>query len=209
MVDVHHQINAVSRTIGTRVLDAGEARVLTMSQAYDTDLEDLWDACTNIERLPRWFLPVSGELKPGGRYQFDGNAGGVVERCDPPRSFAVTWEMGGEVSWVQVRLSADPDGRSRFELEHVAHVRDEMWAQFGPGAVGIGWDGMLLGLSLHLSSGESMSTQEAQAWQVSEEGKQFTLAASEKWAAASIAAGTPEQAARAAQETVSKFYMGE
>ncbi|ONI79868.1 polyketide cyclase [Actinosynnema sp. ALI-1.44] len=208
MIDVNHQINAVSRTIGTRTLAAGEARVLTLSQSYDTDLDDLWDACTNIDRLPRWFLPITGELKPGGRYQFDGNAGGVIERCDPPTSFAVTWEMGGEVSWVEVRLSTDPDGRSRFALEHVAHVQDEMWAQFGPGAVGIGWDGMLAGLALHLS-GESMSTDEAQAWQVSAEGRQFTLVSSEKWAEANIAAGTPEQAARASQEAVSKFYLGE
>ena len=38
-------------------------------------------------------------------------------------------------------------------LEHTAIVPDEMWAQFGPGAVGVGWDGGLLGLSLHLRGG--------------------------------------------------------
>nr|WP_042179581.1 SRPBCC family protein [Kibdelosporangium sp. MJ126-NF4]CEL13897.1 Aha1 domain protein [Kibdelosporangium sp. MJ126-NF4]CTQ88265.1 Aha1 domain protein [Kibdelosporangium sp. MJ126-NF4] len=209
MVDVKHQISSVRRTVGTRTLEAGEARVVTLSQAYDTDLDDLWDACTNIERIPRWFLPVSGELTLGGRYQFEGNAGGVVERCDPPKNFAVTWEMGGEVSWVDVRLSTDPDGRSRFTLEHVAHVKDEMWAQFGPGAVGIGWDGMLLGLSLHLASDDSITPEEGQAWQVSPEGKQFSLASSAKWAEASIAAGTPQDAARAAEHTVGKFYTGE
>ena len=44
MIDVNHQINAVRRTVGTRVLEAGEARVVTVSQSYPTDAADLWDA---------------------------------------------------------------------------------------------------------------------------------------------------------------------
>ena len=48
MIDVTQQINTVRRTVGTRTLDAGEARVVTISQSYDTDAADLWDACTNI-----------------------------------------------------------------------------------------------------------------------------------------------------------------
>src|SRR6266513_248978 len=103
MIDVTQQIYAVRRRVGTRVLEAGEARVVTISQAYRADLEDVWDACTNPERIPRWFLPVSGELKLGGRYQLEGNAGGTVERCEPPHGFAATWEYGGEVSWIEVR----------------------------------------------------------------------------------------------------------
>lgn len=91
MIDSSHQISAVRRTLGDRVIDAKDARVLTISQVYDTDVDDLWDACTNAERIPRWFLPVSGELKLGGHYQLEGNAGGTVERCEPPHSFAATW----------------------------------------------------------------------------------------------------------------------
>jgi uncharacterized protein YndB with AHSA1/START domain len=209
MVDMDHQISSVRRTLGTRTLEAGEARVVTMSQAYDTDLDDLWDACTNPERIPRWFLPISGELTVGGRYQFTGNAGGVVERCDPPKSFAVTWEMGGEVSWIEVRLSTDPDDRARFTLEHVAHVQDEMWARFGPGAVGIGWDGMFLGLAMHLASDTSIPPEQGAAWQTSPEGKEFTRRTSALWTEASIAAGTPADAARIAEVNVNKFYLGE
>ena len=68
MIDVAHEISSVDRRIGSRTLPAGEARALTISRVYDTTPEDLWDACTNPERLPRWFLPVSGDLRPGGRY---------------------------------------------------------------------------------------------------------------------------------------------
>ena len=125
MIDVKHQINEVRREVGTKVLEAGEARVVTISQTYEGSLGDVWDACTNPERIPRWFLPVSGELKLGGKYQLEGNAGGTVERCDPPKSFAATWEMHGGVSWIEVRLTPAGDG-TRFELEHVAHI-DDHW----------------------------------------------------------------------------------
>ena len=67
-------------------------------------IEDLWDVLTNAERIPRWFLPISGELELGGRYQLEGNAGGVITACEPPLHFTVTWEFGRDVSWAEVRL---------------------------------------------------------------------------------------------------------
>lgn len=211
MVDVGQQINAVRRSVGSRVLEAGEARIVTVSQTYDAPLDDVWDACTNAERVPRWFLPVSGDLRLHGRYQLEGNAGGTIERCDPPHSFAATWEYGDDVSWVEVRLYAEPDGRTRFELEHIAHVDDERWVEFGPGAVGVGWDSALLGLALHLSprgaSGNgALGPQEAPAWMVSEEGRRFMTLSSQRWCEANIAAGTSEPEARAAAERTTAAY---
>jgi uncharacterized protein YndB with AHSA1/START domain len=208
VIDVRHQINEVRRTVGRRALEAGEARVVSISQSFDTDLDDLWDACTNIERLARWFLPVTGDLRAGGKYQFEGNAGGTIERCDPPKSFAATWEYGDEVSWVEVTLSADADGRARFLLEHTAPVTDENWVRFGPGMVGIGWDGAILGLALHLA-GRTMGTQAALEWMATEAGKQFMRASSERWREASIAGGEPEEAARAAEQRVTDAYVSD
>ena len=80
------------------------ARALVAERHYAASPEEVWAVLTDPERLPRWFLPVEGDLTVGGRYQLVGNAGGVVERCDPPRSFAVTWEYGEQVSWVEVDL---------------------------------------------------------------------------------------------------------
>lgn len=208
MIDVTHQINEVRRELGSRVLEAGQARVMTVSQAYKGSLDDVWDACTNPERIPRWFLPVSGELRLGGRYRLEGNASGTVERCDPPHSFAATWEMGDDTSWIEVRLSEAEDGRIRFELEHVAHVSDELWVQYGPGAVGVGWDGVLLGLANHLSGGEPMSPEQAAAWMASDEGRQFMARSNDLWCQASIAAGTPAAEAQAAAERTLAFYTG-
>lgn len=208
MIDVKHQINEVRRTVGSRALEAGEARVVTVSQTYDGSLDEVWDACTNPERIRRWFLPVSGDLRVGGRYQLEGNAGGTIERCDPPTSFAATWEFGGQVSWIEVRLREQPDGQTRLELEHLAHVDDETWAQFGPGAVGIGWDLTLAGLAQHLSTGETVDKREAAAWMGSDDGRQFVALSSELWCEASVSAGTPATEAEAAADRTTAFYTG-
>jgi uncharacterized protein YndB with AHSA1/START domain len=208
MIDVTEEINAIRRTVGTRTLEAGEARVITVSRSYATTPDDLWDACTNAERIPRWFLPVSGDLRLGGRYQFEGNAGGTIERCDPPRSVDATWEFGGDVSWVQLRLVPESADRTRLELEHVAHVDDERWAQLGPGAVGVGWDGGFFGLGQHLGSGEGVTPETAAAWTASEEGIAFLRGSSEGWRAAGVAAGTPEDEARAAADRTTAAYTG-
>lgn len=212
MIEVNEEINAVARTVGSRMLPAGQARVVTLSRMYATDLDDLWDACTSPERIPRWFLPVTGELKVGGHYQLEGHAGGTIERCDPPHGFDATWEYGGEVSRIAVRLSAQPDGGTQFHLEHVASVDDERWAEFGPGAVGIGWELSLLGLSQHVRPGPEADKvagpQAGALWAASEDGKRYLALSSERWATASIAAGTDEAAARAAADRTTAFYTG-
>ena len=207
MIDVAEQINAVSRAIGSRVFGPGEARVSTMAQTYEADVEDVWDACTNPERLPRWFLPVTGDLKVGGKYQLEGNAGGTVERCDPPKSFFATWEFNGMVSWIEVRVAAESAGRTRLELDHIAHVDDELWEQFGPGATGVGWDLALLGLASHLTPGvQGVSPAEGEAWAMSPEGVEFILASADRWRAADVECGTDEAAAKAASDRVTAFY---
>lgn len=209
-IDVTEQINSVCRTVGARTLEAGEARVLTVVRSFAADVDDVWDAFTSVDRIGRWFLPITGELKVGGHYQFEGNAGGTVERCDPPRSFAVTWESGGEVSQVELRFSAEPGGRTRLELEHVAHLDAARWDLYGPGGFGIGWESGLLGLTIYLESGpEAHGGPEAGViWAGSAQGKEFMTQASERWAAASIEAGTDEAAARAAADRTTAAYTG-
>ena len=209
MIDVVHQISSVDRQVGRRTLEAGDARTITVSRVYDTPPEDLWDACTNPERISRWFLPISGDLRPGGRYEFEGNASGTIERCEPPNSLSATWEYGGQTSWVELRLTREPDGGTRFALEHVAHVEDEFWAQFGPGAVGVGWDQAVLGLTLYLTSPADLPERDAvEAWQTSDVGLHFVSLSSERWAEASIAAGTDAEAAQAAAARTTDFYSG-
>jgi uncharacterized protein YndB with AHSA1/START domain len=209
MIDVIQQINAVQRQVGSRVIEAGQARSVIISQVYAAPAEDVWDACTNPERIPRWFLPVTGELRLGGRYQLEGNAGGTIERCDPPRSFAATWEFGGQTSWIEVLVTPEPDGRTRLRIEHLARADDERWAEFGPGATGVGWDMALLGLAGHLSAGPSLTPAEGAAWAGSGQGRQFMSLSSDRWRDASIAAGTDPADAHASAGRTLAAYTGQ
>ena len=67
---------------------------LVIRRHYKADREDVWDAITTPERLVRWFLPISDDLRAGGRYQLEGNAGGEIVRCDRPSEIGLTWEIG-------------------------------------------------------------------------------------------------------------------
>ena len=121
-------------------------------------MDDVWDALTDPGRIGRWFLPISGDYRLGGRYQFEGNAGGEILECDKPNRLKVSWvymDTGNpaDVSEVELRLTPDGDDATTLELVHTAIVPEEMWDQYGPGAVGVGWEGGLLGLELHLLGG--------------------------------------------------------
>jgi uncharacterized protein YndB with AHSA1/START domain len=207
-LDVLRYIGAVTREVTSRDHNGRPARVVAATCAYDTTIGDLWDAITNAERIPRWFLPISGELRLGGRYQLQGNAGGQIISCEPPRSLTVTWEFGGQVSWVHIGLTELSDGGTRLQLEHIAHVPDDFWNQYGPGAVGVGWDLAMVGLGRHLATAAAVDPQEFAAWSASEQGKDFVRQSSSEWGQASIVAGTEEAAARDAASRTTAFYGG-
>ena len=81
------KVGLVDRKLEEVERDGRKAKVVTASRTYATTPEDLWDAVTSLERIGRWFLPISGDLRVGGRYQFEGNDGGEVLSCEPPRRF--------------------------------------------------------------------------------------------------------------------------
>ena len=188
---------------GTR--DGTPTKIAVARRTYSADRDDLWNALTSAERLPRWFLPIDGDLSVGGRYQFVGQAGGVVEQCAAPESFAITWEFGGQVSWVTVSLSTVDDGTT-LELVHEAPVDPDFWTQYGPGAVGVGWDLALVGLGLHLSTGSDNDAKEFEEWTLSPVGVEFVRLASTDWADAAIASGEDADQARAAGANTLAFY---
>lgn len=84
-------IGTMRRLDGTR----GAVRV---EDLYDTDITDLWQACTTPDRLSRWIGKVSGDLRPGGTIQASWNSSwsgpGRVEACEAPRHILLTLEPG-------------------------------------------------------------------------------------------------------------------
>ena len=95
-------------------------------------------------------------------------------------------------------------------LEHFALADDEraqeFWDQYGPGAVGVGWDGAVLGLTLYLETGEP--NPDAEAWAMSEEGKRFSALSSEAWGEAAVSWGADPEWARGAVARTTAFYTG-
>lgn len=215
MVNIAAQLGAVDRGIRTTDVDGVPSYVQTLSQSYPSPIDDVWEALTTADRITRWFLSVSGDLRLGGRYQLEGNAGGELLSCLPPSgdaaSFRVSWEFGGGAStFLTVRLTTEADG-TRLELEHVAAVDTlppGMWEQFGPAGTGMGWDSGLLGLALHLTD-PSARPDDVEAWTMSDEGKAFLRGSADAWAAAQASDGTDPAVANAAADQTYGMYTGE
>ena len=205
--DVAGHLGAVARSVSPLKRDGQPAHAVTLSRSYATTMEDLWEALTSARRIPRWFLPVSGRLELGGRYQLEGNAGGVITACEPPSQFAITWEFAGDVSWVEVRLVDDGAGRARLTLTHTARLSPH-WDEYGPGAAGVGWEMSFFGLALHLAQPGEAPLDEAR-FAASPDGKALMTGSSEGWQRAAVQAGADPDAANAAARRTTAFYTGE
>ncbi len=100
-----------------RTIASGDARVAVFTRSYETTVEDLWDACTDPERLRRWYVPVSGDLRVGGTFEQVNMGSGTILACDAPHLLKLS--LGGGVDEIEVRLSAGPqDGTAILELQH-------------------------------------------------------------------------------------------
>ncbi len=206
-IDAARILGLVTRSVRNFEKDGKPASTVMLSRLYDTSVDDLWDAVTSKERIPRWFLPLDGDLIVGGRYQLKGNAGGTITACTPPSHFAATWEFGGGTSWIDVTVAPDKD-RALLTLEHTAIIEDH-WNQFGPGAVGIGWDLALAGLEQYLATGAANDHEEAEAWMTSPSGKDFMSQSGEFWRAAHVASGVDPASAKERSDRTIAFFRGE
>lgn len=207
LTDIERHLGAVKRRVVSLERDGAPARAVILSRSYGTTVDDLWDAVTNKERLPRWFAAVEGNLKIGGRYQVENNAGGKIVECEPPRMFSLTWEFGGDVSWVDVALSAESPKSARLTLTHTAKLSPH-WEQYGPGATGVGWELGLLGLALYFINPKADKFDE-ETFAASSEGKAFVRGSCEHWGDAAVSAGENPVKALAWASRIAAFYTGE
>ena len=205
--NVEENLRAVSRSVSSLEHDGQPAHAVILARGYPTTLEDLWDAVTRAERIPRWFLPICGNLELGGSYQLEGNAGGRITACQSPSHYALTWEFGGFISWVEVRVSADGPGQARLNLTHTAHPSDH-WDTYGPGATGVGFEMGLLGLAMHLAD-PTQPKPDPLEFAMSPDGKALLTGSSQAWGEAAVAAGTGAALAHAAAARTTAFYTGE
>jgi uncharacterized protein YndB with AHSA1/START domain len=207
-VDFLDAIKATTREVGRQNLPEGPARSVVLRRGFPAPADDVWAALTDPARIGGWFLPLTGDLRVGGLYQIEGNAGGRILRCERPTELVVTWIFGADIatttgSELHATLSPEPDGGTELLLRHVAVVDPALWAEYGPGATGVGWDLAFLGLGLHLAG---TSLDDAEGWEESPEAQAFLVASAESWGAAQLADGAGPDEVHASVANTIAFY---
>jgi uncharacterized protein YndB with AHSA1/START domain len=141
-------------TTGTmRALDEklGAVRVVDV---YDTDIDDLWEACTTPERLARWIAQVSGDLRVGGRvhasFTSTWEGPGQIQVCDRPHHLLLSMEPGTEdETELEAWLTTEGD-RTRLVVEERGLPLDKIHFH------GAGWQAHLEDLRRSLAGGSSV-----------------------------------------------------
>jgi uncharacterized protein YndB with AHSA1/START domain len=136
---------AVERSMGRRDIPAGSARTAVLKRRYEAPIEDVWHAITTPDRVDRFFLPLTGDLRVGGSYELQGNAGGKILACEAPTLLRLEWtplDGRGYSDQVEVRLAPDGPDATWLELEH-ASIADVFRndPETGCYGVGTGWEG--------------------------------------------------------------------
>ena len=94
--------------------------IVRMEERFATDIEDIWSALTDPERLAHWIGEVEGDLRPDGEFRarwvssgWEGT--GRIEACEPPLRLVLTMRDADpqpgqpDETVIEVMLAADGD----------------------------------------------------------------------------------------------------
>ena len=109
---------------------------------------------------------------------------------------------------MEVRLSAARSACVRLTLTHTAHL-SEHWGEYGPGAVGVGWELGLLGLAMYLTHTRPCRSPTKPPLQLHGAARRSSQVAASGGGQAAVAAGVDPDATRAALRRTTAFYTGE
>jgi uncharacterized protein YndB with AHSA1/START domain len=142
-----------TRILGSlRRLEDGTGAV-TVEDFYDTDIDDLWSALTEPDRLAHWLATVEGDLRIGGRINarftstFTGP--GRIDVCEAPRRLQVTFDPGTSEETVMEANLAPVGDRTRLIIEERGLPLEDI-----PGH-GAGWQAHIEDLAAYLGGGET------------------------------------------------------
>ncbi|MGF3053023.1 SRPBCC family protein [Microbacterium sp. YY-03] len=125
---------------------------LVYEDVYATDIADLWQAITTIDRLARWMVDLTGDLRVGGTWAVVAKEGepswatGTITTCDAPRSFTSTWHAIEEEPTDLVVALDEVENGTRMRLVHTG-IRSIFY--------GAGWQTYLERLAAHLAGEEA------------------------------------------------------
>lgn len=122
----------------------GDAFDVVFRRHLRAPIEKVWAALTVPERLADWFAQATVDLRVGGTLSLDWggeNRGDMrITVCEPPRSFAWVWGLGGSDTLVRFDL-APAAGGTEVTLSHTGVPRN------GGAGVRAGWHAHLEGLA--------------------------------------------------------------
>ena len=98
MIDLVDQIAAIERAVVKRPVGDDAGLGIVLRRTFDAPIAATWAALTEPERVAQWFLPVSGDLRVGGTFQTEGNAGGEIlrrTRSTSPGAGRRAWSSSG------------------------------------------------------------------------------------------------------------------
>jgi hypothetical protein len=191
IIDGAVEIGSVQRKV-IESADPASARVAVISRRFDAEPEALWRSLSDPNGHSPW-VAMMREPIAGVRYRRD-NIEGTITTSNPPNSLAATWEMGGDVSWIDITLTALPAGGTRLQVQHTAAVGAEPWSwhQFGWCAVMLSWEVELFALSQWLTGDSDFVEASVGAWLGTEEGRAFLRAICVAWGRTAIEGGADE-----------------
>lgn len=180
--EAKHPVDETERELGRRTIGAGDAHSAIMRRIYPAPIDEVWSAITDPNRINRFFLPVSGDLREGGSFSIEMNADGEILKCDAPHLLRLTWSFEGAVpDEVEIRLT-EVEGGTQLELEH-ASVRDVLVSsdpRVGDWGVGAGWEAPLKYLGKYLA-GELPNKPSLEWYEPTEEDAALSRDASMAW----------------------------
>jgi uncharacterized protein YndB with AHSA1/START domain len=141
----------MNTTATMRALDekVGAVRV---EDVYDTDIRDLWEACTTPERLSRWIAEVTGDLREGGEihatFTSTWTGPGRIEVCQAPHHVLLTMESEEGDTQMEAWLTEEGP-RTRLVVEERGLPLDALHFH------GAGWQAHLEDLARSLAGGRS------------------------------------------------------
>jgi uncharacterized protein YndB with AHSA1/START domain len=120
-----------------------------VEDVYPTDIDDLWSAISEPERLKRWLVEIDGDTAIGGSFTarftsgWEGN--GRVDVCDAPRRLVVTmFEDESDQTVTEAILTTEGSG-TRLTIEERGLPLDEYAGH------GSGWQAHIEDLALYLA----------------------------------------------------------
>ena len=100
------------RPMGSLRTTEGKA-IVRIEDRFRTDVDDMWSAITEPERLARWIAQVDGDLRLGGVFRASFTSGwegqGRVDLCEPPRRLLLTMSPDSDEQTV-IEVELVPDG---------------------------------------------------------------------------------------------------